>query len=87
MRALSCLPRPPASTLLLGVASDWAAAVWLPKARGCSPHCPAPLACPAEPALTAWVNNVADPLLSFDAKELIEALAAIPVCLPSLQVG
>lgn len=32
------------------------------------------------------MNNVADPLLSYDAKELLEALAAIPACLPSLQV-
>ncbi|PRW57646.1 importin-9 isoform X1 [Chlorella sorokiniana] len=39
----------------------------------------------SEPALNAWVNNVADPLLSYDAKELLEALAAIPACLPSLQ--
>lgn len=30
---------------------------------------------------------MADPLLSFDAKELIEALAAIPACLPSLQAS
>lgn len=41
----------------------------------------------AEPALNAWVNNVADPLLAFDAKELLEALAAIPACLPSLQAS
>lgn len=39
----------------------------------------------AEPALHAWINNVADPLLSVDARELLEALAAVPACLPSLQ--
>jgi hypothetical protein len=41
----------------------------------------------AGPALAAWVSNVADPLLSLDAREVLEALAAIPACLPSLQVG
>ena len=51
------------------------------------PPCPAPSWLPAEPALNAWIANVADPLLSVDARELIEALAAIPACLPSLQVG
>ncbi|KAL4434017.1 hypothetical protein ABPG75_000458 [Micractinium tetrahymenae] len=39
----------------------------------------------SEPTLHAWVNNVADPLLSVDARELLEALAAVPACLPSLQ--
>ncbi|PSC72945.1 importin-9 isoform X1 [Micractinium conductrix] len=39
----------------------------------------------AEPALNAWIANVADPLLSVDARELLEALAAIPACLPNLQ--
>lgn len=41
----------------------------------------------AEPALNAWIANVADPLLSVDARELLEALAAIPACLPNLQVS
>ena len=58
--------------------------------RGCpaqhSDPLPAPLPGPAEPALNAWVANVADPLLSLDAKDLLEALAAVPTCLPNLQV-
>ncbi|KAL4441799.1 hypothetical protein ABPG77_003715 [Micractinium sp. CCAP 211/92] len=39
----------------------------------------------SEPTLHAWINYFADPLLSVDARELLEALAAIPACLPSLQ--
>ena len=36
--------------------------------------------------LSIWVANVSDPLLAGDTVELLEALAAIPDCLPSLQV-
>lgn len=36
--------------------------------------------------LSIWVVNVADPLLAGDTVELLEALAAIPDCLPGLQV-
>ncbi|KAI3434732.1 hypothetical protein D9Q98_002793 [Chlorella vulgaris] len=39
----------------------------------------------SEPTLRVWVANVSDPLLSVDSRELLEALAAIPACLPSLQ--
>lgn len=46
---------------------------------------PPPSTDTAEPALNAWVANVADPLLSIDARELLEALAALPACLPALQ--
>lgn len=53
----------------------------------CGPAQCAPGAPPssAEPALNAWVANVADPLLSIDARELLEALASLPACLPALQ--
>lgn len=80
--------RPPASLLLRGRAGDGVALNrLLAGQQWLHPAPPLPLlVCPAEPALNAWVNNVADPLLSFDAKELIEALAGIPACLPSLQV-
>jgi hypothetical protein len=39
------------------------------------------------PVLSAWVAHVNDPLLSEDATDLLAALAALPACLPSLQVG
>lgn len=45
------------------------------------------LSCCAEPALNAWIANVADPLLSIDSRELLEALAALPACLPALQAS
>jgi hypothetical protein len=34
-----------------------------------------------------WSANVADPLLSIDAVELLEVLASIPACLNNMQVG
>ena len=38
------------------------------------------------PVLATWVAHVNDPLLSEDAVDLLAALAAVPACLPSLQV-
>lgn len=36
-------------------------------------------------ALTAWVENITDPLVAEDAADLLRALAKVPGCLPALQ--
>lgn len=36
--------------------------------------------------LAIWIANVSDPVLAGDTAEMLEALAAIPDCLPGLQV-
>lgn len=38
-----------------------------------------------EPVLTLWANNITDPLISEDARDVLEALAKVPACLPHLQ--
>lgn len=38
----------------------------------------------AGPVLEVWAANVADPLVSGDALEVLESLASYPACLPTL---
>eukprot|EP00887_Chlorella_sp_A99_P007628 scaffold20.g7628.t1 len=39
----------------------------------------------AGPTLNAWISHVVDPLLAGDARDLLEAMAGVPACLPGLQ--
>jgi hypothetical protein len=38
----------------------------------------------APATLRVWADKVTDPLLAADARDVLEALAAVPACLPSL---
>ena len=40
----------------------------------------------APATLRVWAEKVADPLLAADARDVLEALAAVPACLPSLHL-